>query len=269
MRPVAAATGAAALLTVVANCAPGEAHRPVFAHPESGYLVEGELTRLAETVPPPPTPGSPADRADKAASARFRALEDTDRWLLATAHAELRPPLALQHFDCALGVRLGSAETPKLDAMMAKVFHDADDVAERVRARAARPRPVGDDPGRRSCQVVTEAERASASYPSGGSALGTAYAEAFAALEPDHAEAVRRIGREIGISRLVCAMHYRGDVAAGEALGAAVAARIVASPAFRADVAGARAEIHAARATGLTNPGCAAERAALATPIPR
>lgn len=267
MKPAAAVAGAA-LLTALANCAPGEAHRPVFADPDSGYLGEGELTRLAEAVPPPPASGSPADLADRAASARFRALEDTDRWLLATAHAEVRPPLALQHFDCALGVRLGSAETPRLDAMMARVFHDAEDVAERVKARTARPRPVGDDPARRSCQVVTEASRASVSYPSGGSALGTAYAEAFAALQPDHADAVRRIGREIGISGLFCAMHYPGDVAAGEALGAAVAARIEATPAFQADLAGARAEIAAARATGLTNPGCAAERAALATPIP-
>ena len=34
----------------------------------------------------------------------------------------------------------------------------------------------------------------------------------------ERAEAVRRIGHQIGISRLVCAMHYPSDVAAGEAI---------------------------------------------------
>ena len=32
---------------------------------------------------PPPVVGSPQDQADKAASARYVALEDGDRWLLA------------------------------------------------------------------------------------------------------------------------------------------------------------------------------------------
>ena len=63
-------------------------------------------------------------------------------------------------------------------------------------------------------------------------------------------------------------MDYPSDVAAGEALGRAVMAEIVAAPAFQTDVAAARAEIEAARATGRTNPGCAAERAALAAPLP-
>lgn len=262
----AALAGAAAL--TLAACASTAPRAPAVATVSSGYLSDEALTRLAAAVPPPPGPGSPRDREDKAASARLAALEDTDRWLLATSHAELRPPLALQHFDCVLGVRLGSTDTPRLDALMAKVFHDADSVAEQVKARARRPRPVGDDPDRNSCQRVNAAARASASYPSGSAAVAAAYAEAFARLEPERAEAVRRIGREIGISRLICAMHYPSDVEAGEAIGRAVVAEAFMTPSFRSDAEAARAELAAARATGRTNPGCAAERAALATPLP-
>ena len=265
MRPVAALGAATAILLVV-GCA--GAPKPIVTTPTEGFLAPGMIARLAEAVPPPPTPGSSQDLADKTASARFVALEDSDRWLLATSHAELRPPLALQHFDCALGVRLGSAETPALDRLMARVFHDANSVAERVKARQARPRPIGDDPNRRACQVVNAAARNSPSYPSGSAAVGAAYGEAFAALEPDRAEAARRIGHQIGVSRLVCAMHYPTDVAAGEEIGRAVAVEAVQTPAFQADVAAARAELEAARRSGLTNPGCAAERAALATVLP-
>ncbi|MGK2256833.1 MAG: acid phosphatase (class A) [Brevundimonas sp.] len=151
---------------------------------------------------------------------------------------------------------------------MARIFHDANSAAERVKARQARLRPVGEDPNRRACQTLTPAARRSASYPSGSAAVATAYGEAFAALEPDRAEAVRRIGYEIGVSRLICAMHYPTDVAVGERIGRDVAARVVATPAFQADMAAARAELAAARRSGLTNPGCAAERAALAIPLP-
>lgn len=265
MRSAAVVCAATAIL-LVAGCA--GAAKPVATTPNEGFLAEGVIARLADAVDPPPVVGSAQDLADKAASARYVALEDGDRWLLATSHAELRPPLALQHFDCALGVRLGSAGTAVLDRLMARVFHDANSVAERVKARQARPRPIGDDPQRRACQVVSAGARNSASYPSGSAAVGAAYGEAFAALEPDRAEAVRRIGHQIGVSRLICAMHYPTDVAVGERIGRDVVVQAVATPAFQADVAAARAELATARRSGLTNPGCAAERAALASVLP-
>jgi len=258
---------ATTLALVLAGCVSGGSS-DLFDTASTGYLTPQALDRLAQAVPAPPAPGSAIDRADREQSGRYRVLEDSDRWLLATAHAEVRPPLALQHFDCALGVRLGDAETPTLDRMMARVFHDADAVSEQVKARARRARPVADDPDRRPCQTVTAETRASASYPSGSAALGTAYGEVLAAVEPERAEAVRRIGHEMGVSRLICAMHYPSDVAAGEAIGRAVAAQIAADPGFRRDLQSVRAEIKAARATGRANPGCAAERLALAAPLP-
>ncbi|WP_392354440.1 hypothetical protein V8F63_02795 [Brevundimonas sp. LF-1] len=180
----------------------------------------------------------------------------------------MRPPLALQHFDCALDARLDPAAVPQLTRLMQRLFHDADTVAERVKARAHRPRPVGDDLQRNACQRLTEAGRRSASYPSGSSTVGAVYGEAFAALDPARAEAARRMGDELGRSRLVCAMHYPRDVAAGDELGRAVFQAAAAQPAFQADLIAARAELAAVRATGARNPGCAAEALALATPLP-
>lgn len=266
----AAIWGAAALLAWLGGCAPAAqpSPSPIFMAAQDGYLEAAALQDLARATPEAPAPGSPQDRADRLASARLQALEDSDRWLMATAHAEVRPPLALQHFDCALGVRLGSAPTPILDRMAARAFHDVQAAAVLARAGRLRSRPVADDPARRACQTLTPEARRSSAYPSSVAAAGAAYAEILARVAPDRAEAVRRIGHEIGVSRLVCAMAYPSDVAAAEALGRAVAAQIAATPAFQTDVAAARAEIEAARATGRTNPGCAAERAALATPLP-
>ena len=44
----------------------------------------------------------------------------------------------------------------------------------------------------------------------------------FADLAPDRAEAARQMGREIGLSRAICATNWPSDVQAGAALGEAV-----------------------------------------------
>ncbi|MBX9706470.1 MAG: phosphatase PAP2 family protein [Caulobacteraceae bacterium] len=234
----------------------------------AGYLAHETVMALAMAVPAPPTPGSAEDVADRTASARLAALEDTDRWLLATRHAELRPALALSHFDCALGFRIEAAEAPRLVAILMRVLHDANEAAELAKARAMRARPVGDDPERRACQVVTAAQRSTPSHPSGSASVGRAYGEVMAALVPDRSEAVLEIGRQIGVSRMVCGMHYPSDVSDGATLGLGVGQAIIASPGFEADATAARVEIDAARSAARTSPACAAERAALSIALP-
>ena len=236
--------------------------------PQQGYLEAQRLQALAAEVPGPSMPGSPEEAQDRAASDRYRLIEGGDRWLLANAHGELRPGFARQHFDCALGVRFQSTPTPRLTIMLGKVLHDANGVAERVKARAHRPRPVAVDPERAACRRTTSQNRASASYPSGAAAVGAAFAEVMAVLDPSHAASAREIGRQIGISRAVCGLHYDADVAVGADLGLAVAKDILADPAFIADLAVARLELAQVRATGLTNSGCVAEGATLSRPLP-
>jgi acid phosphatase (class A) len=234
----------------------------------AGYLAEATLQTLADAVPSPPAPGSRAARADIVASDRLRPLEHSDRWLLATRHAEMRPAFAVSHFDCTLGFSVTAADSPRLVSLLERVFHDAHTTAEEAKARAFRPRPVGVDPQRPACQVASDAGRASASYPSGSAAVGVAYSAALAALVPEQAAALTGIGRAMAQSRMICGLHYPADVAAGEALGQAVFRQIAATPAFARDAAAAREDLARAQIAGRISPACAAERAALATPLP-
>lgn len=259
MRPAGALVLSAALLTA---CATG---RPM-AVASHGYLSAAGLDQVARAAPPPPVQGSAEETADRAASDRLTALEDTDRWWLAIAQAELRPPEAAQHFDCALGTRLSARPRPALTRLMNRLLADSGTLTARLAEQAARPRPVAVEPGRRACQRLTDAQRASSGRPAGAAVAGAAYGEMFAALAPDRAAAVRRIGHEIGVSRAVCAMAWPSDVAAGETLGRTLYAREAALPAFQLDLEAARAEVMRARAEGLTNPGCASERLALSQP---
>ena len=268
---LSACAGLAALATSACSTTPfGAPVKPATASAEAGagYLSAGRIAALAAAVPAPTADGSAEQAADRAASDRYRVLEGGDRWLLATAHAELRPELARQHFDGALGVRFQGQATPRLTLLLARVMHDANEAAEQAKARAFRPRPVGLDPDRPACQRVTAASRASASYPSGSASVGAAYGEVMAAVDPAHAPQAREIGRQIGISRAVCGMHYDADVKAGTDLGRAAAREIAADPVFQDDLKAARAELAEVRRTGLTNAGCTAEAATLAQPLP-
>lgn len=248
---------AAALL--LAGCAmPGP--RPDAAAP-AGYLSPGDIDRLGRMVARAPA----AAEAEAAALSLFGAVPPgTDRWWLATAHAELRPPWAAQHFDCALGTRLAERPRPALTRLMARLAADA---AAAARAGGGGdpgpPRPFARVAGLEPCERVPAGVRNGPSRPAVGAIVAGAYGELFAALAPDAGAAARRTAREIGWSRAVCRMNWPADVEDGLAAGAAVYAAAAARPAFTPDLEAARGELAAARAEGLSSPACAAERRAL------
>jgi acid phosphatase (class A) len=223
--------------------------------PTPGYLETGAIRSLAVAAGPP-SPFSPSGLPPDASG--------TDRWWLAIAHAELRPPEAAQHFDCALGTRLAQTPRPALSRVMNRLLVDADRLTRLMAEGHPRPRPIQVIEGLKSCQRIDDAMRASPSWPAGGAVVGAAYGELLADLAPDKAVEVRRIGSEIGFSRAVCRMNWTADVVDGAAAGERLYARAAASTDFAADLEAARVELNAARAEGLIHPGCAAERRALA-----
>ncbi len=252
MRP--AAVLAACLL--MGGCA--TAGRPVsLLVPVEGYLDPADVTAMAARFTP-----SPLD--PRAEQAVFDSVQPgTDRWWLASAQAELRPPEAAQHFDCVLGARLMEQPRPALTRLMNRLLVDSSSVAAALAERAPRRRPVAERADLQPCVRMDEASRNSPSWPAGGAVAGAAYGEMFAALAPDQAEAARRRGRDIGESRALCRVNWQADVTDGLQIGRAVYERAAARPEFAADLEAARAEVAAARAEGLTNPACAAERRAL------
>ncbi len=244
---------ATAAVFALAGCAGGPATPPTaFA----GYLQDADYRRLAVQ------PRASATAPD--ASLFDESPPGTDRWWMAIAHAELRAPFAAQHFDCALDARLTERPRPALARLMTRLLTDADALTRSLAAAHPRARPIAVVPDLRPCQRIDEAMRNSPSWPAAGAVVGAAYGELFAELAPDRADAVRRMGAEIGRSRVVCRMNWPSDVTDGQALGRSLYARVAREPSFRTDLTEAREEVAAARAEGLTNPGCAAERRALA-----
>jgi len=255
-RPLIRTAAVAALILLPGACATSGGSGPA-ALTVSGYLDAGALDALSGAFAPSLTTLTwTGDETPGAAPG-------SDRWWMATAQAELRPPEAAQHFDCVLGTRLAGAPRPALTRLMNRLLVDADSLTRRLAARHARARPIAVDPTLQPCQRVTDAMRDSPSWPANGAVAGAAYGEMFADLAPDRAEAARREGAEIGFSRIVCRMNWPSDVRDGASIGRTLYARAAAAPDFAADLEAARAEVAAARAEGLTNPSCAAERRAL------
>lgn len=248
-------------LAVLAACTATPLAEPPLA---SGFLNPSMIGALASSA-------APGDaQTDRVEATRLAESTGADRRLIAVAHAELRPIYARQHFDCALDARLGAAETPALTALMTRLAADVRTVLDAAPVEAARLRPMAADPGLTLCLQLpaAQAERLARSpaRPSTQAALGAAWAGALSRIAPDRAARLERIGAELGLSAAVCNIDWPSDVRAGAAVGRAVLARAEAEPEFdallhqaRAEVAAARA---AARASGLANPGCAAERAA-------
>lgn len=178
-------------------------------------------------------------------------ISDDRRWL-AMAHAELRPAIAAGLFDCALGARLSGAKTPALTRIFARLQRDID------AAGRNRPAPTITAPCTRP--HWTPAQAWSGRLP----ALGVAYGDVMAQLAPDRAEALTATGRAIAESAVLCGLSTPEDAATASSLAHGVTAAVMRSPAFVEDMAEARAEVDAVRASSLTSPGCAAERRALA-----
>lgn len=246
---------ALAACLILGACATSRAPAPTPT--AQGYLDEAALDRLAGSfLPTPLVPGN-----EPSGHSNFG--PETDRWWLAIAHAELRPPEAAQHFDCILGTRLADQPRPALLRVMTRLLTDTENLTRRLAQAHQRQRPIAADRGLQPCQRTNDATRESPSWPAGGAVAGAAYGELYADLAPDQAEPLRLRGSDIGFSRAVCRMNWMADFHDGVDIGRAVYGQAAAVPEFAADLEAARTEMAGARAEGLTNPGCAAERRAL------
>jgi acid phosphatase (class A) len=81
------------------------------------------------------------------------------------------------------------------------------------------------------------------SYPSGHTAIGWTWALILTELFPGQTDVLLERGKEFGISRNVCNVHWHSDVVAGRMIGAATYARLHANADFLVDMEAAKAEI--------------------------
>lgn len=248
IRPLLIAAALAALTACAALPAPPPADPSLGPPPtqEVGYLDATALDGRA-VLPPPPAVGSPHGLADRAMFDETRSLEGSDRWKTAIVDNDLWGGGALKRFSCALGVELNDRQTPTAWKMLHKIELDVRTVGGPAKSYFRRERPlIGND--KPICVPREDWMKTNFSYPSGHSMTAWTWALILTELAPAKADAVLRVGREGGESRVVCGVHFLSDVEAGRTLGSAMVARLHADPAFEADLIRAKRELAAATA---------------------
>ncbi|MBT9473465.1 MAG: phosphatase PAP2 family protein [Pseudomonadota bacterium] len=212
----------------------------------TGYLAPGALDGAA-LLGPPPAPGSLRGQADRAHYEETRALQGTPRWSQAIADNDLWGGGALKQYSCKLGVSIDERQTPSTLRVLHRIELDVRTIGTPPKNLYNRPRPlIGDD--KPVCIPREDWMKTNASYPSGHSMTGWAWALILAELAPAKADAMLSIGKSVGDSRAICGVHYISDIEAGRTLAAAMVAKLHGDPQFQRDMAKARGEMARAKA---------------------
>jgi acid phosphatase (class A) len=257
-------------IAFIAGCTGLEKHNKLEPVPEvlpgvlQGYLPLEATPNSLALIPPPPSDGSAALALDRDVNLQSLALRGTPRWDLAVEDAQLMFPEAAGTFSCAINAPINEQQTPQLYRLLRRSLADAgfSTYAAKNHYQRARPFVVNKEP---ICTPADE-ERLmeSASYPSGHTAIGWAWALILAEVSPNQSDAILKRGWAYGQSRMICNVHWQSDVTMGRIMGSATVAKLHADPAFVAAIAAAKDEIKAAHAKGLKpTRDCKAEADAL------
>jgi acid phosphatase (class A) len=228
----------------------------------AGYLHGSEPNFLL-LLPPYPALGTKQDKIDVAVFRHMQVSDRSVRWKLAQADDQM----TYARFSGVLGVDLNAAMLPIVMHLLRRMERDVLDTTFDAKPYFDRPRPFQRFAVKHVCgadappkpETDPKGGSSASSYPSGHAAFGWGLALTLAEVAPDHAQAILSRGREYGESRVVCAVHYPSDVAAGEIVATAVVERLHAIPEFARDLVCAQQEYRAAIQPSMQlNPECSA-----------
>jgi acid phosphatase (class A) len=190
-----------------------------------------------QLLPAPPKDGSAKAKAELAEVEGF----DHNRTPEQLAQAKLDDKTEnVMAFAGVMGPGFDLAKLPATAKLMADVQVEEKAAAKAAKDHFLRNRPWVIDTALQSCG---KDDAPQSSYPSGHSTMGFSMAVILARLEPGKAAALMARASEYADNRLVCGMHYRSDVVAGQALGTAVALKLLEVPGFRAEFDAAAQEL--------------------------
>ena len=212
-----------------------------------GYLSKEDIPDSLKLVAAPPETGSAAFKLDQEIANKFSALGNAEREQQAAIDADLSFPNATKIFNTVLDVPITEKDTPHLYMVLRRSLADAGLSTYGAKNYYQRQRPFMVN-GASICTPQDEAGlRKDGSYPSGHAAIGWAWALILVEVFPDKTDAILERGKQFGISRNVCNVHWRSDVVAGRTMGSAAVARMHANETFQADMSAAKAELKVLR----------------------
>ena len=208
----------------------------------AGYLGPDRVPDMVKLLAGAPEDDSPTRLADRAIFRSTRALKGSPRWLMARNDADASIEAMMKDFSCAVGANLAPSNSPRLQAVLAKVGLDLRAAVDPPKAFYDRKRPFQVDEGD-VCIDDIKALAGSPDYPSGHATWGWMVGSILAQLDPDRATGILVRAKAYGESRVVCGVHNNSAVIAGRLDAAALFAVLQSDANFRADTVAARAEL--------------------------
>lgn len=188
-------------------------------------------------LPPPPAAGSADSQAEFAELKAIAARSTPAQVAQAAMDAKDESP---DLFNKTLGFDvMALPQTSKLLNMVADEEKTDAKIAKRYFHRV---RPYSADPTIKTCEPVKPGKAAN-SYPSGHATLAFSTGVVLATLLPSKSQAILARAWEYAEHRLVCGVHFRSDIVAGQEFGAILALKLMDNPVFKAQMAKAQAEL--------------------------
>ena len=203
------------------------------------FLTASELDP-ARNLPKPPPEGSEAAKREMAELQAIVLTRTAD----ALAHAQYDDATKdASIFSQAMGHGFDLKALPATTKLMSLVRNEEKVAADVAKAHFQRNRPWIVDDNLKAC---SREDAPLSGYPSGHATMGYSMAIVLADIAPDRAEALLARAADYAESRLVCGMHRRADIIAGQALGVLVAADLLHNRAFLAERDAAALELRGA-----------------------
>ncbi len=217
-------------LAACAVAAQAEAGRPLLTAAD----VDG-----ARFLPPPPAAGSPAEAAEIAELKAIAAARTGEEFAQAARDDKDESGT---FFASAIGPAFDLAKLPATAKMLGDILATEDVVTKKAKEHFARPRPWIVIADWQTCATHKPGPAVN-SYPSGHATVAYAEGVVLASLMPDKAEAILKRSAAFAENRLVCGVHFRSDIVAGQVLGTVIATDLLREAAFRAEYDAAAAEL--------------------------
>lgn len=202
---------------------------------QAGLLAPGQYD-ASHYLPPPPGAAATAIEMQELHAIAARS-SDADR--AAAAHDAKDETADI--FNAAIGFDL--ATMPETFKLLTLVGDEEEDDTKAAKAYFHRDRPYAAEPSLKTCTPMKPGKAANNSYPSGHSTRAFSMGVVLASLMPARAQAILARASEYAENRLVCGVHYRSDIVAGQQFGTLIAVRLMENPAFQAQMAKAKAEL--------------------------
>ncbi len=209
----------------------------------AGYLSEDEYPNSLKLLPPPPKEGSVAYAYDVEMSKKYTTSIDSNRLERAKKDAILTFPEAFDAFNIVLDIPISEEKTPNLYMLLRRSLADAGLATYAAKNKYSRARPFMVNHLPEYNASTEEQLRKDGSYPSGHTAIGWAWALILTEIYPNQTDAIIERGKQYGISRMICNVHWYSDVIAGRLIGAATVARLHANKDFLIDLEAAKKEV--------------------------